>query len=47
MPSSKNLPDPGIKLESPVSAALQEDSLPAEPSGKPLIDPLPTGKRSL
>ena len=28
-------PDPGIKLASPVAPALQEDSLPAEPPGKP------------
>ena len=26
---------PGIELESPVSLALQADSLPTEPSGKP------------
>ena len=31
-----DLPDPGIKPMSPVSAALQADSLPAEPSGKPI-----------
>ena len=30
-----DLPDPGIKLGSP---ALQADSLPAEPPGKPTID---------
>ena len=35
MPSSRDLPDPGIKLTSP---ALQAVSLPAEPSEKPLID---------
>ena len=34
--SSRVLPDPGIKLTFPVSPALQADSLPAEPSGKPL-----------
>ena len=34
MPSSRDLPDPRIKLTSP---ALQEVSLPAEPSEKPLI----------
>ena len=33
MPSSRGLPDPGIKLE---STAMQEDSLPTEPPGKPL-----------
>ena len=31
----RNLPDPGIELASPVGPALQLDSLPAEPSGKP------------
>ena len=30
-----DLPNPGIELASPVSPALQADSLPAEPSGKP------------
>ena len=29
------LPDPGIETTSPVSTALQADSLPAEPPGKP------------
>jgi len=33
-PSLEDLPDTGIELISPVSAALQEDSLPAQPSGK-------------
>ena len=33
-PSPGDLPDPGIKPQSPVSPALQADSLPAEPSGK-------------
>ena len=33
MPSSRDLPDPGIKPRSP---ALQADSLPSEPSGKPM-----------
>ena len=32
-PSPGNLPDPGIELRSP---ALQPDSLPFEPPGKPL-----------
>ena len=31
------LPDPGMEPASPVSPALQADSLPAEPSGKPCI----------
>ena len=35
-PSPGDLPDPGIKPVSPVSPALQADSLPTEPSGKPL-----------
>ena len=34
-PPSGDLPDPGIKPASPVSSALQADSLPTEPSGKP------------
>ena len=34
-----DLPDLGIKPTSPVSPALQVDSLPAEPSGKPVCDP--------
>ena len=32
--SPGDLPDPGIEPMSPVSPALQADSLPAEPSGK-------------
>ena len=28
-------PNPGIEPKSPAAPALQEDSLPAEPSGKP------------
>ena len=35
MPSSRDLPDPGIEPESPVAPALQADSLPPEPQGKP------------
>ena len=34
--SPGDLPDPGIKAVSPVSPALQVDSLPAEPPGKPI-----------
>ena len=34
-PSPEDLPDPWIKPTSPVSPALQADSLPAEPLGKP------------
>ena len=34
-PPPGDLPDPGIEPASPVSPALQDDSLPAEPSGKP------------
>ena len=33
-PSPGDLPDPGIKLESP---AFQADALPSEPPGKPLF----------
>ena len=36
-PCSGDLPNPGIKPESPVSPALLADSLPAEPLGKPMI----------
>ena len=35
-PSPGDLPNPGIKPTSPVSPALQVDSLSAEPSGKPI-----------
>ena len=35
-PSARNLPNPGMESTSPMSPALQEDPLPAEPSGKPL-----------
>ena len=31
----RDLPNPGIELASPVCPALQADSLPTEPSGKP------------
>ena len=34
-PPPGNIPDPGIEPESPVSSALQMDSLPIEPLGKP------------
>ena len=34
-PPSVNLPDPGIEPESSASPALQADSLPTEPPGKP------------
>ena len=36
-PPPEDLPSPGIKPMSPVSPALQEDSLPAEPTVKHLI----------
>ena len=36
-PPPRDLPDPGIEPASPVSAALQADCLPAEPSGKPEV----------
>ena len=35
-PPPGDLPNPGIKPTSPASPALQADSLPAEPSRKPL-----------
>ena len=35
MPPPGGISNPGIKPESPASPALQADSLPAEPSGKP------------
>ena len=38
-PPPGNLPNPGIK---PGSAALQADSLPSEPRGKPQCRPIPT-----
>ena len=38
-PSLGDLPDPGIKRGSP---ALQADSLPSEPQGKPFIKTPPT-----
>ena len=34
-PPPRDVPNPGIKPTSPVSPELQEDSSPAEPSGKP------------
>ena len=36
-PPPGDLPNPGIEPESPVSPALQVDSLPTEPSGKLLL----------
>ena len=38
MPSSGDLPDPGLKPVSPTSPALQEESLPTESPGKPPVD---------
>ena len=35
---SRDLPNPGIEPVSPVSSALQTDSLPADPSGKSLTE---------
>ena len=35
-PPPGDLPNPGIEPATPVSPALQADSLPTEPSGKPL-----------
>ena len=34
-PSSGDLPHPGTESTSPISPALQADSLPSEPPGKP------------
>ena len=34
-PPLEDLPNPGMKPKSPMSPAMQEDSLPAEPLGKP------------
>ena len=36
-PPAGDLPNTGIKPASPISPALQADSLPPEPSGKPLL----------
>ena len=36
LPSPEGLPDPGMEPTSPVSPALQADSLPTEPVGKTL-----------
>ena len=36
-PSTGYLPNPGMEPASPVSHALQEDSLPADPLGKSII----------
>ena len=36
-PPLGDLPDPGIKPESPVSPKLQADSLPTEPTGDPMV----------
>ena len=36
-PTPGDLPDVGIEVVSPVSPALQVDSLPAEPLGKPFF----------
>ena len=43
-----DLPDPGIEPTSPVSPALQANSLPDEPSGKPMeIAKREVGKKGL
>ena len=39
IPFSRDIPDSGIKVAYLVSPALQTDSLPAEPSGKPELKP--------
>ena len=38
--SPGDLPDPGIELRAPASLALQADSLPSEPPGKPITPKL-------
>ena len=38
-PPPKYLPNPGIEPMSPAALALQADSLPSEPSGKPSVSP--------
>ena len=40
-PPAGDLPDSGIEPTSPMSPALQVDSLPADPSGKPQISQMP------
>ena len=45
-PTPGDLPDPRIKPTSPESPALQADSLPAEPPGKPMVDSYSTIKRN-
>ena len=40
IPSPGDLPNPGIEPASSVSPVLQADSLPTEPSGKPITDGL-------
>ena len=40
-PSPRDLPDPGIELVSPMTPALQVDSLLSEPSGKPPVNKYP------
>ena len=44
MPPPGNLPNPGIK---PRSTALQTDSLPSEPPGKPIQSPAAAAAKSL
>ena len=40
-PSLEDLPDSGIETMFPASPALQTDSLPAEPQGKPFLSENP------
>ena len=40
-PLARDLPGPGIKPMSPASPALQADSLPVEPPGKPEVQLIP------
>ena len=41
MPCSRDLPNPGIEPMSPGSPALQADSLPTKPPGKPYLQEFP------
>ena len=41
MPSSRDLPSPGIEPMSPGSPALQADSLASKPPGKPYLQEFP------
>ena len=46
-PPPGDLPDPGIEPESPVSPALQADSLPLSYQGSPIVDIWPDSELTL